>query len=118
MLIEAEVPNEFVDEVARAVVERVIELIEARAAENEYMDVARAAAYLSCSFGEWKRDRPGRGSFTFIRPRVTPIPGTQRRGSGDRKRRRLFLRRRGCVDTVPPGRASRCGLVSALHVLS
>ena len=51
VLTQAEVPNEFVDEVARAVVERVIELIETRAAENEYMDVARAAAYLSCSKG-------------------------------------------------------------------
>lgn len=51
MLIQAEVPEEFVDNVARAVVERVIELVEARDAEKQYMDVARAASYLSCSKG-------------------------------------------------------------------
>jgi excisionase family DNA binding protein len=51
MRIEAEVPDEFVDVVADAVVQRVIELLDARTAENQYMDVARTALYLGCSKG-------------------------------------------------------------------
>jgi excisionase family DNA binding protein len=49
MLIQAEVPDEFVDGVAHAVVERVIDLVEMQARENQYMDVSRAALYLCCS---------------------------------------------------------------------
>lgn len=43
MRIHADVPDEFIDGVAEAVVERVIELDEARSAENQYMDVPRTA---------------------------------------------------------------------------
>lgn len=49
MLIQAEVPDEFVNDVAEAVVDRVIELVETRSRENQHMDVERTAEYLSCS---------------------------------------------------------------------
>lgn len=35
VLIQAELPDDLVDEVAEAVVARVVELVEARAAENQ-----------------------------------------------------------------------------------
>jgi PTS system nitrogen regulatory IIA component len=49
MKFEAEIPDELVDRLAKAVAARVGELLEERRAATEYMTVDEAAAYLRCS---------------------------------------------------------------------
>lgn len=49
--IHAEISNELIGEIAEEVVLRVLELLDARVSESQYMDVPRTAAYLCCSKG-------------------------------------------------------------------